>query len=61
MLRKTVREGLLGAIGNKPDYQVRLLAANWYDKGVLELSDLEEINAAIEANKPEEEPTTGEA
>lgn len=61
ILRRTVKSGLLGAVGNKPDYKIQLLAAGWCDKGVLTEDDLNEINTAIEENKPIPEPTTEEA
>jgi hypothetical protein len=37
-----------------PDYQVILNAAGWLEKGVLLESDLEEINAVIDAQYPAE-------
>lgn len=66
-LRNFIKGGLLKAIGNMADYQVILNAAGWLEKGVLDESDLVEIQAAIEAreatvNAPEEsaESTTTE-
>ena len=58
-LRLFIKDGLLKAIGNMADYQVILNAAGWLEKGVLDESDLAEIQAAIEAreatvNAPEE-------
>lgn len=58
-LRNFIKGGLLKAIGNMADYQVILNAAGWLEKGVLDESDLAEIQAVIEAreatvNAPEE-------
>lgn len=50
-IRIFVKSGLLKAIGNMADYQIILNAAGWLEKGVLEESDLAEIQAAIEANE----------
>ena len=47
-LREFVKNGLLLAIGNKPDYEVILSSASWLDKGVLTEEDLADINMAIE-------------
>ena len=51
-LRKFIKTGLLNAVGKMADYQVILNAAGWFDKGVLESSDLEEIQGAIDAKNP---------
>ena len=62
-LRGFVKRGLLDAVGRQPDYWVILNAAGWMDKGVLTVDDLEEIQAAIDAQyaEPEtEEPETGQ-
>lgn len=48
-LREFLKKGFLEAIGRKPDYQIRLEAADWVKSGVLIEADLEEINAAIES------------
>ena len=56
-LREFVKKGLLEAVGKMADYQVILNATGWYEKGVLTLEDLEEINQAIEdSHKPQPEP-----
>ena len=47
-LKDFVKKGLLDAVGNMADYQVRLNAVGWYEKGVLLEEDLAEINSAIE-------------
>ena len=54
ILSNFVKEGLLLAIGKMADYQIILNAAGWLEKGVLEESDLAEIQAAIENQKPVE-------
>lgn len=55
-LREFIKKGLLEAVGEMADYQIILNAAGWFDKGVLDESDLAEIQAAIdEANKDEQE------
>lgn len=46
-LREFIKDGLLKAVGSMADYQIILNAAGWYEKGVLEESDLEEIQTAI--------------
>ena len=48
-LKEFVKSGLLKAIGKMADYQVILNAAGWLEKGVLVEADLEEIQAAIDA------------
>lgn len=48
-LRDFVKNGLIKAVGKMADYQVILNAAGWLEKGVLEESDLAEIQAIIEA------------
>lgn len=52
-LKEFIKNGLLGAIGNMADYQVILNAVGWYEKGVLEESDLAEIQAEIDARNAE--------
>lgn len=47
-LKDFIKKGLLDAVGKMADYQVILNATGWYEKGVLALADLEEINQAIE-------------
>ena len=56
-LRNFVKGGLLKAVGNMADYQVILNAAGWLEKGVLEESNLADIQSAIDAkNAPNEIP-----
>ena len=54
-LREFIKRGLLDAVGKMADYQVRLNAAGWHEKGVLTEEDLAEIELAIEANEPKAE------
>lgn len=60
-----LKAGLIGAIGHKPDYKITLDAMEWHKLGYLELEDVAEISAAIDAKnaQPEVEeitPETGE-
>ena len=50
-LKEFVKIGLIQAIGKMPSYQIRLRAAEWFDKGVLDEYDLSQINTAIEAQE----------
>ena len=59
-LREFVKSGLLKAIGKMADYQVILNAAGWLEKGVLEESDLAEIQMVIEAQYQTETEETAE-
>ena len=43
-----LKKGFLGAVGNKPNYQIRLDSAGWHKAGFLQEEDLAEIDAAIE-------------
>ena len=54
-LREFIKKGLLDAVGKMADYQVRLNAAGWHEKGVLTEEDLAEIELAIEVNEPKAE------
>lgn len=47
--REFIKKGFLSAVGKMADYQIRLNAAGYYEKGVLLEEDLAEIDAAIEA------------
>lgn len=49
-LREFIKKGLIDAVGKMADYQVILNAAGWHEKGVLEESDLAEIQQAIYLN-----------
>lgn len=46
-LKSFVKKGLIEAVGSMPDYQIRLNAAGWLEKGVLVETDLAEIDEAI--------------
>ena len=48
-LRNYIKRGLFLAIGNKPEYEIRLISGEWLAKGVLLEEDLAEIEAAIVA------------
>jgi hypothetical protein len=50
-LREFLKKGFLGAIGNKPDYKIRLGASEWFKLGILLEEDLAEINAALESHE----------
>ena len=56
-LKEFVKKGLLNAVGKMADYQIILNAAGWLEKGVLDESDLAEINAKIDAQYITEEIT----
>lgn len=59
ILREFIKKGLLDAVGKMADYQIILNATGWYEKNVLTMEDLAEINDKIdEKNTPiETEPT----
>ena len=48
-LKDFVKKGLLSAVGQMADYQVILNAAGWHEKGVLDESDLGEIQSALDS------------
>ncbi len=48
-LQNFIKDGFLKAIGNKPDYEIKLKSADWLAKGVLTEDDLAEIETAIES------------
>lgn len=47
--REFLKKGFLSAVGNMADYQIRLNAYGYFEKNVLKVEDLAEIDAAIEA------------
>ncbi len=51
-LKSFVKRGLIEAVGSMPDYQIRLNAAGWLEKGVLIETDLAEIDQAIDSQYP---------
>ena len=46
-LRNFIKTGLFQAIGQMTEYQIRLNAAGWFEKGVLLEEDLAEIEQAL--------------
>lgn len=55
-VRAFLKKGFLDAIGNKPEYKIRLGAGEWFKLGFLLEDDLAEIETAIEShNTPTEE------
>ena len=60
-LKDFIKKGLLDAVGKMADYQVILNAAGWLEKGVLDESDLAEIQTAIDAKAMVAEPITEES
>ena len=56
-LKEFIKKGLIDAVGKMADYQVVLNAAGWYDKGVLDDTDLADIQSEIDKkNFVEENP-----
>jgi hypothetical protein len=53
--KEFIKQGLIKAVGNMADYQVILNAAGWFEKGVLEESDLADIQLAIDSKTREAE------
>ena len=47
-LASFIKNGFISAVGKMADYQIILNAAGWFEKGVLNETDLAEIQAAIE-------------
>lgn len=54
-LKEFIKKGLIEAVGNMPDYKIRLSAAGWLEKEVLTEADLVDIDAAIEGQYTEGE------
>lgn len=48
-LKSFIKKGLIEAVGSMPDYQIRLNAAGWLEKGVLVENDLAEIDESIKS------------
>ena len=57
-MRAFVKRGLLAAVGKQPDYWIIQTATGWCEKSVLELSDLEEIQNALDAKDTESNAVT---
>lgn len=53
-LKSFIKKGLIEAVGSMPDYQIRLNAVGWLEKGVLIETDLAEIDEAIVSQYPAE-------
>lgn len=47
-LTSFIKNGFISAVGKMADYQIILNAAGWFEKGVLNETDLAEIQAAID-------------
>ncbi|MBO5903980.1 MAG: hypothetical protein J6Q64_01230 [Clostridia bacterium] len=60
-LKNFIKKGLLDAVGKMADYQIILNAAGWHEKGVLDESDLAEIQSRIDANSADSELTEEES
>jgi hypothetical protein len=54
-LKEFIKKGLIEAVGNMPDYKIRLSAAGWLEKDVLTEADLVDIDTAIEGQYKIEE------
>ena len=54
-LKEFIKKGLIEAVGNMPDYKIRLSAAGWLEKDVLTEADLVELDTAIESQYKVEE------
>ena len=53
-LKAFIKRGFLDAVGKMSDYKIILDAAGWLEKGVLEESDLAEIQVAIDESQSAE-------
>ncbi len=60
-LKDFIKKGLLDAVGKMADYQVILNAAGWLEKGVLDETDLAEIQSRIVADSADTELTEEES
>jgi hypothetical protein len=57
-LNNFIKKGLLNAVGKMADYQIILNSAGWMEKGVLDETDLAEINTKIDAQYQVDETVT---
>lgn len=57
-LKDFIKRGLLGAVGKMADYQIILNAAGWLEKGVLDESDLGDIQSAIDEKNSDDTAVT---
>ena len=53
--KEFIKQGLIKAVGKMADYQVVLNAAAWFEKGVLDESDLADIQLCIDSKNEEVE------
>ena len=53
--KEFIKQGLIKAVGNMADYQVILNAAAWFEKGLLDESDLADIQLCIDSKNEEVE------
>jgi hypothetical protein len=60
-LKEFIKQGFIKAVGKMADYQIILNAAGWHEKGVLDESDLAEIQTVIEAQYIEEDAKSEES
>ena len=54
-LKEFIKKGLIEAVGNMPDYKIRLSAVGWLEKDVLTEADLVDVDTAIESQYVKEE------
>ena len=54
-LKEFIKKGLIEAVGNMPNYKIRLSAAGWLEKDVLTEADLIDVDEAIESQYAKEE------
>lgn len=54
-LREFVKKGFLSAVGRMAEFQIRLNAAAWLEKGVLTEEDLAEIEVLLAAQAAADE------
>ncbi len=59
-LQNFIKKGLLDAVGKMADYQIILNAAGWLEKGVLDETDLAEIQSRLDAGSADTEVTEEE-
>ena len=57
-LKNYIKRGLIAAVGKMADYQIILNSAGWMEKGVLDETDLMDIQTVIDAQYAVEEPET---
>lgn len=60
-LREFIKKGFLSAMGHMAEFQIRLNAAGWLEKGVLTEEDLAEIDVLLAEQAASEEAAESEA